>query len=348
MVGKTRRQSGRITLAEVASHAGVSLSTASFVLNGKSGRLRISQGTHERVLASAARLDYTPNLLVKSMQSGRTNVISFFNAFRVRTIGDLYMDRLSATLEVAAGDAGYDLLMHCAFHRTNEETYRFLNGGQIDAVIMFAPISDDPLLPLLRASKLPVVLVNSCDPAGQLPSVKDDVMGAMDSVAQQLVQNGHSRIAALVEPGDDVRDADERVGALRVGLQRRGITLKNPIMVSGSSDGLVRELPLFMNQENAPTALFCWRDHLAYQVLEASNLLGWRVPEKFSVVGYDGLHWPAATHHEAASVHIDLHQLAQETVRLIDTLIQAKEPEISQVEIATSFKPGTTLGPCPT
>ncbi len=337
----------RITLAAVASESKVSLATASAVLNGKGTKIRIATETRERVMAAAVALDYAPNLLVKGLQSGKTNVISFFNAFRVRTIGDLYMDRLSASLEVAAGNAGYDLLMHCDFSRSPEETYRFLNGGQTDAVIVFAPIAEDPLLPFLRSSKLPVVLVNSSDPEGVLPSVRDDVSAAMRTLAKTLFQLGHRRIQPLVEPFLVGEDARERVGALRVGLAELGIDLLPIREVPGSASELTQVLPGILASQDAPTALFCWRDFLAYQVLEAGNRLDISFPDAISVVGYDGLHWPAGTPHEAASTHIDLHQLAQRAVHMIDTLIQHRIQTPTQVVVGTELKLGTTLGIAP-
>lgn len=337
----------RITLATVASESKVSLATASAVLNGKSNKIRISSETKERVMAAARALDYTPNLLVKGIQSGKTNVISFFNAFRVRTIGDLYMDRLSASLEVAAGQAGYDLLMHCDFSRTPEETYRYLNGGQADAVIMFAPIAEDPLLPYLRASKLPVVLVNSSDPEGHLPSVRDDLGTAMRTLARTFYELGHRRIMPLVEHDMVGTDARERVDALKAALAEFDIDLLDEAVVSGSATPLLNELPALLKGPDRPTALFCWRDYLAYQVLEAGNRLGIRFPEEVSLTGYDGLHWPAATPHEAASTHIDLHQLAQQSVHMIDTLIQQRKLTSSQVTVRTDLRLGTTLGIAP-
>ena len=337
----------RVTLAEVARASKVSLATASAVLNGKSSVVRIADETRIRVLATAAELDYTPNLLVKGMQSGRTGVISFFNAFRNRVIGDLYMDRLSATLEVAAGRAGYDLLMHCDFSRSPEETYRFLNGGQADGVLVFAPIDGDPLLPYLRSSSLPTVLVNSSDAESALPSVRDDVETGMRTLASRLVELGHRRIQPILEIEITGTDASDRVEGLRKSLAELGVPMMEPKVISSNPHEFAPELARMAAESDAATAYFCWRDFLAYRLLEAAGLAGLKVPDQFSVIGYDGLRWPAFTHHEAASIHIDLDQLAQRSVQMIDALIQRMPSGPLHATVDSNLTSGTTLGPPP-
>lgn len=197
MANRTFRTSGRPTLSDIAALAGVSVSTASLVLSDKAKQRRLSDDVIERVRKVAAELDYSPNLLVQSLQQGRTHTISFFNGFRQRSQDDLYMDRLSTAIEQAGGRLGYDILVFCVFKRTAEETYRHLNGGRCDGMIFFAAEEKDPLLPFLRSSRLPVVLVNSIDSAGALSSVRDDVRSGMSQVADRLVALGHRRIAAL-------------------------------------------------------------------------------------------------------------------------------------------------------
>src|SRR4029079_7846178 len=106
-----------------------SVSTASLVLAGKAAPRRISPEVEERVREIARQRDYTPNLLVHSMQRGRTNVLSFYSSFRLRERNDLYMDRLSTAIERAAGGCGYDVLVHCDFRRSAEAFYRHITGG---------------------------------------------------------------------------------------------------------------------------------------------------------------------------------------------------------------------------
>jgi LacI family transcriptional regulator len=333
----------RPTLTAVAARAGVSPATASLVLGGKAVQHRISEETYQRVQKAAEELDYVPNLLVRSLQQKRTHIVSFFNAFRQRSANDLYMDRLSTAIEQAAGQHGYDVLVHCDFSRSPKETYHFLNGGHADGLLLFAPSHADPLLPLLRASQLPVALLNARDAEGVLPSVTDDAQTGMQLVAETLLSLGHRRIAALTAENDAYTDAQKRVALLRANLNQAGVPLPEDRIVpaSGSMQKLLHAL---MRAPEPPTAIFCWRDRLAYYLLEACEAEGIAVPEQLSIIGYDGILWPAATRHTVASIQVDLWALAEAAVNLLDRSISGQTESVLQLSLPVTLLPGTTLG----
>ena len=68
----------RITLSDVAQHAGVSVSTVSFVLNRRPGS-RIPEETPEAVRASARELGYTPDSNARGLRTGRSEALGFIS-----------------------------------------------------------------------------------------------------------------------------------------------------------------------------------------------------------------------------------------------------------------------------
>jgi DNA-binding LacI/PurR family transcriptional regulator len=344
MTKKSTLQTERATLQEVATLAQVSVTTVSLVLAGKAGNRRISEDTHHRVRTAAEELNYAPNLLTRSLRRGRTHILSFFSTFRNREEDDQYMDRMVAAVEGAGGHAGYDVLVHCNFRRSPKEIYQFLNGGLADGLLLFAPLPNDPLLPLLRKSALPVVIVNGRDPERMYPSVADDMRAGMRLIAEQLISHGHRRIAALASHEAASRDSIERVEVLRTILAESGIVMPPSAIIPLGSGDAVTAMASLMAQDEPPTAVFCWHDRLAYRVLAACETLGISIPDQLSVVGYDGIQWPSATRHIAASVKVDLNALAKRAVDILDhqvlgfpsTLIEATQPVF--------FTGGTSLG----
>lgn len=336
--------SGRITLKEVAARAGVSASTASLVLTGKAEGRGIPAETNERVRRAALDLNYAPNLLLRSLRRGRTHVVSFYNAFRHRFVRDLYMDRLSAAVEYAGGNYGYDVLVHCNFSRKPQETYQFLNGGLSDGVMIFAPQPEDPLLGYLRRSDLSAVLLNARDPLGQFPSVADDSDEGMRLVADALMERGHRRIAIFVTDG--YPDALKRAGLLRQLLAEHGVDIPEHRVI-GFVEDRTQTLADLLKEPDPPTAIFCWHDRVAYWALESCEELGISVPDQLSIIGYDGIHWPAVTSHIAASVLVDLEHLADQGMRVLDLYIQGYDGPLIEEDLPVAFSPGTTLGPAP-
>ena len=222
----------RATLSEVALQAGVSATTASLVLGGKTARHRISEETHRRIMETAQQLDYVPNRLVHGMQRGSTQILSFFDGFRNRRINDLYRDRLTTAIEKAAGRHGYDILINCDFNRSPEEMYRYLNGGIVDGILFFGPMTEDPLLPYLRNSRLPTILLGAEDEEGILSSVRDDVVMGMRQVADRLYSLGHRHVLIpMVEPETN-RDANARNMLLRKFLAEKGVTIPECVLPS--------------------------------------------------------------------------------------------------------------------
>lgn len=335
-------QRARTTLSSVAARAGVSVSTVSLVLSGKDAERGIQNETRLKVLQAAEELNYAPNLLTRSLRRGRTNVFSFFSSFRHREWGDLYMDRVASAIETAAGDSGYDVLVHCNFSRTTKEICQYLNGGLSDGLIMFAPEPNDPLLTMLRKSPLPVVIMGGLDPLQQFSSVADDVHQGMELVADHLVNAGHRNIAAIGTIHIDVRDSAIRLQLLQATLKARGGTLAlDNIIRSGEEPKPILER--LMDSSTPPTALFCWHDRLAYLVLEACDALGISVPDQLSIVGYDGLHWPSTSKHICSSVEVDLSAVARSAVSLLDQVIT--NPSVTHLHqtVPVAFRHGTTL-----
>lgn len=347
MMASRNLRDSRTTLAQVAHRAGVSTATASLVLRGKGETHRIATETNLRVRRAAEELDYSPNLLVRSMQKGSTQVFSFYNAYRrPNESTDLYMGQLLSAVQRVTGERGCDLLVHCDFSRAPQETYKFLNGGRADGLLLFAPQAEDPLLPLLRRSRLPTVLINSPDPEDVLPSVRDDMERGMQLVAEAFLANGHTRIAALIEADGGHRDLQARIELLRMNLAAGGVALMPDILVPYEGDRItgLREA---LRGPGGPTALFCWRDRLAYFVLEACEGFGTRVPEDVSLIGYDGIVWPSTTRHAATSVRVNLEGIGAAAVQLLDRCIRTGFGEAIQQVLPVSLTCGTTLGSAP-
>lgn len=331
----------RTTLHDIATQAGVSTSTVSAALAGKASERRISAEVVARVQQCAQKLDYAPNRVVQTLQRGRSHILSFFNGFRTRGGNDLYIDRLSNAIERAAGEQGYDILFNCNFDKTPEALYQHLNGGLVDGVIFFAPRVNDPLLPYLRLSRLPCVLVNRDDPEGILPSVRDDLEAGLEQVADALYWQAPRRLILLdnTDPQGRPHLAERRLQGLRKSLARRGYPVPetDPLPYTpGQSDMLLKSLA----QE--PCTLFCWHDRLAYQVLQDCERLEIPLPEPLSLIGYDGVHWPVTSRHVVTSVSLNLDTMAAAVLKTL--LLRCEGQPVETVQrIPVALQAGTTF-----
>jgi len=338
----------RARLQDIAESAGVSISCVSLVLGNKARERRISEEVVKRVRKAATDLDYSPNIVAQNLQHGRSHTISFFNGFRQANPGDIYMDKLSGGIQVACGKLGYDLLVTCDFSRSAEDTYRYLNGGRCDGLVLFAAGEHEPLLPYLQASKLPTVLLNGIDPTERMASVSEDDASGMSQIADLLVSLGHRRIAAFSHTGYANLDSVRRVRLLREYLSAYSIHIPERwILDSNDPEDMhpERDLDTILAEPEPPTAIFCWHDLLGYRVLEHCARRGIDVPGQISVIGYDGIRWPSASPHELASIRVDVAAIAQEAVNVLNERINDPESEFVHRLVPVSLSMGTTLAP---
>lgn len=154
MSGRGRVPSGQPTIADVARHAGVAVSTVSYVLSGKRA---ISELTRNRVLASVRLLGYHPNAGARALASRRANVIALVLPLRSGIQVPVVMQFATAVVTSARGH-DHDVLL-----LTSDEgpqgLHRIAAGALVDGVLVMDVELHDVRVPLLRGLGRPSVLI---------------------------------------------------------------------------------------------------------------------------------------------------------------------------------------------
>jgi LacI family transcriptional regulator len=290
----------RVTLADVAAKAGVSVSAVSFVLNGRTDQ-RISERTEQRVQAAADELGYRPNLTARTLRTGRSGTIALVSDFISTTSVANAMVR-GALLELDRRDTMMFAVETQGEPELENRLLHSLLARDVDGVIyaaMFTRVVEVP--PILTG--LPLVLLN-CVPATPItavPAVVPDEQAAGRAAARVLLDAGHrDRIQFLgtFPPGmvgaprwhgwQPMALAD-RLNGLGEGLRAAGASLAGCTTVTDweVADG-VRAATEALSATDRPTALVCANDRLALGALRAARDLGLRVPADLSVVSFDG------------------------------------------------------------
>ncbi len=278
------------TIAQVAKEAGVSKTTASFVLNGKGDAMKISAVSQEAVLNAAQRLGYRSNYHAKALMRGKAMTIGFLSVIFSEPTRDLVAN---AVVE-SARQNGYETLevMPGAGEQMLNRGIEYLQERRIDGLIVYKKDAD-LALPVLQQlpQPLPIVYVWYY-PKAPYPVVSLDPTPGVTACAEHLATLGHRSVLWLGITRNGKRQVPERLDAFRRAAAGMAIREHYVEPVRG---GLVR-INAFHNalQENPPelagvTAVMCYNDEMAL----ALNLLlrekGLRVPNDLSVVGFDDL-----------------------------------------------------------
>jgi DNA-binding LacI/PurR family transcriptional regulator len=269
------------TMAEIASHAGVALSTVSYVLSGKRS---VSEEMRQRVLAAIEELGYRPNGPARALASGATHTIALFLPSPDWELVPVQQTFVAGATQ-ATSAKGYGLLL--STQATDPDTIaRLVETHRADGVILMETLDDDARVRRLKSAGLPVSLIGRTADTTGLNFVDLDFGAAVCTALDHLADLGHTCVALFNFPPEQLaagytsalvaqRAFSDQTEALGI----RGIHLSCPHR-SEAAFSIASDL---LNAEPACTAAIttAWQFSGLQAALRAANL---HVPEDFSVV----------------------------------------------------------------
>lgn len=280
----TRTQTGKVTIRDVASDAGVSVAAVSKVLRNAYG---VSDGLRAKVLKSIEELGYRPSTAARGMR-GRTYSIGML----LVEMQNPFLPTVVEGAKEALRKAGYQTLIGVGEAETSIERSLIdsMIDLQMDGILLVAPRLSGRLL-ARYAAQCPMAVVGHHEPhAATFDTVNsDDVLGARLAV-EALLSRGCRDVQMIslprIEKGREVFEVREEgyLQAMRVA----GLSDKARIWrIREKPGGPGQPLQDVFRQDKLPDGLFCWSDIHAIEVLNEAHLRGISVPDALSVVGYD-------------------------------------------------------------
>jgi LacI family transcriptional regulator len=280
-----RTPSSNAGIKEVASHAGVGIGSVSRVLNGSVG---VSEEMRRRVLDSAERLNYSPNILAQSLRSRATKTVGFI----VADISNPLLSSIVRGAEEVLSTAGYSILLTNSGGQpaTDAERVRLLQQRQVDGFIILPTMenSRDFHAALCRLSVPAVIIDRTLPPSVPACYVLSDHYVGVMAAAKQLLDLGHRRIGVIV--GQDVRPTRERLRAVKDAyaagrIKPQFVVDKGPLSVQHGQDALRR----FLDSPQPTTAVLLGGNQLLEGALEVVRARDLRLGRDLSLVSCDDL-----------------------------------------------------------
>jgi LacI family transcriptional regulator len=275
----------RVTIRDVASEAGVSITTVSHVLNNVAGK-RVHPGTRARVQETAERLGYSPNALARTLRTHRSGTIGLIGD-EVATTPFAGRIILGVQDAVKAHDAVL-LITTTGYERDVEEReIGELLRRQVDGVLYTAMYHRQVTVPEPLLG-LPLVVLNAFTDQDVSWVVPDEVAGGWDAT-QVLVEAGHRRLA-FINDVDDIPARHGREEGFRARAAAAGLSQAEDVVVvyaAPDASGAHSAARPLLEAPHRPTGIFCFNDRMAMGVYRAAAELGLRIPEDLSVVGFD-------------------------------------------------------------
>jgi LacI family transcriptional regulator len=304
-------------LIDIAEKAGVSLTTASHVMRGYT-KSKIKRETWDHVLKVADELGYRPNAIARSLKIQRINTIGLYTGYGYHSLRDPFLAEVYTGIQRVCSDLHYDFLVHVDIEGKEPSEIRLrLNDGKVAGLIVHAQSGDAVVAELARI-RMPAVAI--ADRQSVLPSVIADDADGMRQLADYLWSRGHRHIAYLTSHLKlaSIEARSETITQLMAERGGRCTVLPFPQLHPAEF------LAQLMESEDRPTALCCWNDYYAYQMVRVGMDLGLRIPEEIAVVGFDGLLDTLLPARKLVTVGVPWEDMAAEASKMLLRLLDGE------------------------
>lgn len=331
------------TIEEVAKAAGVSTATVSRVLRGLPN---VAPSTRDRVLQAAQELNYTVDPQISRIARGRKLVAI------LQPLSDAWFYyRTSSVAERNLVDVGYEVVRYSITDPVYLERLlaQLIKGRQVDGIITISlPIHSD-LVTQLCDEKIPMVSIEH--PIDQCPTISIQNTDAAELATRHLLNLGHRRIGLIAGFDQDpfqLLIPEARREGYRRALHKYGVEFRPKYEAAGnfSYQGGAEAMKRLFSLHQPPTAIFAISDEMAIGALKTIRDLNLRVPDDFSIIGFDD---------NEISEYIDLTTIRQPvdvygklaTELLLDLISNPDEAKYSGqvIELETSLIVRSTTGP---
>ncbi len=319
------------TLRDVAEHAQVSMRTVSNVVSGYE---HVSERMRERVQLAIDELDYRPNLVARTLRTGRTGVL----ALVVPEIDVPYFSELARDVINVAAEFGFRVMIDQTGH-DHERERELLTGADRTMLfdgILFSPLVTKAELEEMNSrSSMPLVLLGEHEFDGRYDHVAIDNLRAAQDATRHLISIGRTRIAAIgAQPMESYTTPQQRTAGYEAALAEAGIT-RSPSMLQPAAhyrraDGYAAARTL-LAQSPRPDAIFCYSDTLAMGALRAVFDAGLRIPDDIAIIGIDDIEEGRFSSPSLSTVSLDTPFIAHHAIARIAARIDDPDAEAEEV-----------------
>lgn len=346
-----RRRTTSVRLTDVASLAGVSISTASQALNGGS----VAEATRSRVLDAAAALKYVPRASAQLLRTGEVNEIalrvltsptsveyseaSFFYPLVRGALDGAHQSRLHLSIQfmrAESEDAGAQLAAE--FHARAFGALILLNQWESPGHILE-----------LQSQNIPLVVINDAGSSARSVVAIDEVHGIALAI-DEFARHGHQQVGYVTGPQGH-RDATARLSAFYRRCAEHGLQV-HPDDIIHSEYSIESGARVFgdyldrrTSERRLPTAWLAADDYVAAGMLQAAVAHGLEVPRDFSLIGYDDIEIAQATTPPLTSVKLPMYTVGFEAALAAAAVVRGPALESNRKIIRPTLSERRSVAP---
>jgi DNA-binding LacI/PurR family transcriptional regulator len=328
-------------ISDVAQRAGVSTSTVSNVLNGRSDRM--AKETLARVETAIRELKYRPNTSARQLKTGYTPLIGLL----VPSMANPMYGFIAREIETLAQERyGFRIMIGNTYRDAAKEAHFFedLMAHGVRGVIIISSLVDEQHVEAAAERGLVVVSYDrratpaASGGASVIDHVTVDSFESSRIATQHLIDQGHRRLA-FVTPSGRTMSRGEKINGFLAAAKSAGLEGSAQVIegmpVDEYGDSMMSELGrvqagLIAKSKSRPTGVIGVNDLLAFGLMAGFRDAGLEVPQDVSVIGIDNVFLSTLMHPAMTSVRVPVPEMAQVMVERV--MSRLSDPSISTQE----------------
>ena len=329
-----RNGEGRVTIAQIASEAGVSITTVSKVLNHMPGVAEETRGRVEKVIELRQYVQSHAARLLRKSQSGLIDLAI------MRLEGGYDLGIMRGVQDVLES-TGHRLVVF-ATHEDEQLERRWLHRvleQATDGVLLLLPYERTGLTDVLIEHHIPFVAIGDRnDLQVPFPSIGSTIWQGGYTATEYLIGLGHRRIGIITGPLS-LRTSRARLAGYREAQESVGIPVDPALILEGNyllGDGYQQTCAM-LDLPDPPTAIFAGNDAQAAGVYRALYERDIKIPTRISVIGFDDVMYSSQMSPPLTTIRQPLVEIGRMATNMLLRLIEGQSLEATHVELSTSL-----------
>ena len=324
--------SERVTSIDVAREAGVSQSAVSRVFSEHGS---VSAQTAQKVHHAAAKLGYRPNILARSLITGKSRIIGVIVAYLENQFYPEALEKLSSALQAK----GYHVLVFLASNSQDDidGVVAEILDYQVDGIVIASASLSSSLSAQCEKADIPIVMFNRIDDLSNASYVTSDNYKGGFEIAKYFISCGHHKISYIAgwEGASTQRD---RENGFQDGLRHYGHSCHSRAIGNYNHKDAISAAHKLFDTDDKPDALFVCNDHMAFAVMDVIRYhYGLSIPDDVAVIGYDDTppaSWPS---YALTTMRQPTNQMIDACVDILITRIEQDGTDVSNQVIESPF-----------
>lgn len=330
--------SKKVSIKDIAKLTNTSITTVSFVLNGKG---HISKEISKKILDTAKEIGYEPNRMAIGLRTGVSKVIGLV----VENIGGPFFGEMSKVIEAEAEKSGYRII-YCSTDnqvKKGKEAIRMLTQQLVDGYII-TPFKglEEEVLKLIDQGK-PVVLVDGYFPGLNISHVLVDNYNSVLKAVNCFIEGGYRNIG-FVTSDLDLIQLDERLLGYKGALISNGIK-ENPALIFklpyllDKSEGL-KQIKAFIEEHPEMDAILFTTNYLGVMGIISVKELGLSIPHDLAFISFDDTEIFSVYPPGITTIQQPVYQIAKYGIDLLLSQMKGSTPEnaaATKLQIASNL-----------